>query len=91
MFNMFVMRRDLLDGYCRWLFYILSEVERRTDISHYDPVEARIYGYLSELLLDIWLETNSVPYKEVQVRFMERQNWVKKGGAFLKRKCLGHK
>ena len=91
MFNMFVMRRDLLDGYCRWLFHILSEVERRTDISHYDPVEARIYGYLSELLLDIWLETNSVPYKEVQVRFMERQNWVKKGGAFLKRQCLGHK
>lgn len=86
MFNMLVMRRDLLDGYCRWLFHILSEVERRTDISHYDPVEARIYGYLSELLLDVWLETNNIPYAEVQVRFMERQNWVKKGGIFLKRK-----
>ena len=91
MFNMLVMRRDLLDRYCRWLFHLLGEVEQRTDISRYDPVEARIYGYLSELLLDVWLEANNITYAEVQVRFMERQNWVKKIALFIKRKYFGHK
>ena len=86
MFNMFVMRRDLYDQYCAWLFAILGELERRVDISSYTPYEARIYGFVSELLLDVWLEHNHVPYVEQNVSFMEPQNWLKKGANFLLRK-----
>ncbi len=86
MFNMFVMRRDLYDQYCEWMFTILGELEKRVDISHYDVYESRIYGFVSEILLDVWLEKNEIPYKEQNVSFMEPQNWVKKGGAFLLRK-----
>ena len=51
--------------------------------------EARIYGFVSEILLDVWLEANNINYKEQNVSFMEPQNWIKKGGLFLKRKLFG--
>lgn len=86
MFNMFVMRKDYFDEYCKWLFTILFELEKRIDISTYTVMEARVFGFISELLLDVWLETKQLNYKEVNVSFMEKQNWLKKGGLFLKRK-----
>ena len=86
MFNMFVMRRDYFDAYCEWLFDVLGELELRADVSRYNAVEARLYGYISELLLDVWLEKNGLKYHEQNVAFLEPQNWVKKGGKFLLRK-----
>ena len=89
MFNMFVMRRDLFDAYCRWLFDILFELEKRLDISSFDAYNRRVFGFVGERLLDVWLEKNQIPYKEQNVSFMEPQNWIKKGGLFLKRKFFG--
>lgn len=89
MFNMFVMRKDYFDEYCEWLFTILFELEKRIDISSYTVMEARVFGFISELLLDVWLETKQVKFKEVNVSFMEKQNWLKKGTLFLKRKIIG--
>ena len=89
MFNMFVMRRDLFDAYCRWLFSILFELEKRLDISSFDAYNARFLGFVSERLLDVWLEKNKIAYKEQNVSFMEPQNWFRKGGLFLKRKIFG--
>ena len=89
MFNMFVMRRDLFDAYCQWMFAVLFELENRLDISSFDAYNARVFGFVSERLLDVWLEKNQVAYKEQNVSFMESQNWIKKGGLFLKRKFFG--
>lgn len=85
-FNMFVMRRDYFNAYCEWLFDILFQVEKRIDLSGYSPSEARVFGYLGERLLDVWIETNHVRYAELGVVFMEKQDWVKKGMGFLQRK-----
>ncbi len=90
-YNMFIMKKDIFDGYCQWLFDILFEVERRVDISGYSAYDKRVFGFVSERLLDVYLEANGIPYKEVPVMFMEKQNWLKKGGAFLKRKFVGRK
>lgn len=86
MFNMFVMRKDLYDAYCQWMFDILFKIEDRVDISSYSAYEARIFGFVSELMLDIWLEKNGIPYREQNVSFLEKQNWVRKGGLFVARK-----
>ena len=85
-FNMFVMRRDKLDAWCAWLFPVLFEVERRLDITDYDPYNARVFGFLAERLLDVWIETNRVPYTEIPVLNTESQHWFRKGTAFIKRK-----
>lgn len=83
MFNMFVMRKDYFDAYCEWLFAILFELEKRIP----NP-EPRLFGFLSERLLDVWLESNKLAYKEIPVAFMEKQDWVKKGVNFIIRKVL---
>ena len=89
MFNMFVMRRDLFQEYCQWLFGILFELEERLDISEFDAYNSRVFGFVSERLLDVWLEKNRISYYEQNVSFLEPQNWIKKGGLFLKRKVFG--
>ncbi len=85
-FNMFVMRRDILDAYCTWLFDVLAEAEKRIDADRYDAYNGRVYGFLAERLLDVWMETNHIAYTELPVVFLENQHWLKKGTAFLSRK-----
>ena len=87
-FNMFVMRRDLADTYCDWLFNVLFELEARLDISTYSPNDARVFGFVAERLIDTWIDTNEIKYVEMPVAFMEKQNWLIKGSKFLKRKFL---
>lgn len=53
-YNMFLMRWDMFDEYCNWLFSLLHEVEKVTDISHYNPIQSRIYGYMAERLFNVW-------------------------------------
>ena len=53
--NMFVMSKKQADVYCNWLFSVLNYVEQHTDISGYDPVQKRLYGYLGERLLHVWV------------------------------------
>lgn len=85
-FNMFIMKKEVFDSYCEWLFSILFELENRLDISQYSTNDARVFGFVGERLLDVWIQTNHIHYKEIPYVFMEKQNWIKKGGAFLKRK-----
>ena len=88
-FNMLLMKRDILDRYCTWLFDILFRLEAELDISQYSPKDRRVFGYVSERLLDVWLEANQISYQELPVVNLERQNWLKKGGMFLLRKLCG--
>lgn len=88
-FNMMIMRREMLNDYCTWLFDILFELEKRLDISTYSTNDKRVFGFVSERLLDVWLDTNHLEYLELPVVNMESQHWLKKGTAFLKRKFIG--
>ena len=85
-FNMFIMKYELFDEYCNWLFSILFELEKRLDISEYSDYDARVFGFVSERLLDVWLNTKGYPYIDIPYIFMENQNWITKGLKFLKRK-----
>lgn len=85
-FNMFVMKQDIFRQYATWLFSILFELEQTLDTSGYSPYNQRIFGFISERLLDVFIEKNELHYKELPVLFMENEHWIKKGTAFLKRK-----
>ena len=87
--NMFVMKKEKFDEYCQWLFDILFELEKRIDISNYNQYEARVFGFLSERLFNVWLERQELDCCEVPVVFLEKQNWGKKIYEFLKRKFRG--
>lgn len=86
MFNMFIMKKELADEYCDWLFSILDKLEGKIDAEKYDSYQARLYGRVSELLLDVWLEHKKLKYKEISCMHMERINWLDKGIKFLNAK-----
>lgn len=85
-FNMFIMKKELADEYCAWLFDILFELEKRLDISDYSDNDKRVFGFVAERLLDVWLETNNIKYKDIPYIFLEKQNWLAKGFNFVLRK-----
>ena len=90
-FNMLIMRRDILDAYCKWLFDVLFKLESCLDISQYSSVDRRVFGYVGERLLDVWIEANHIAYSELPVVNMENQHWLIKGSRFLIRKFKGGK
>lgn len=91
MFNMFIMRKDLFNNYCNWLFDILFEVEKRIDVSKLSTFDARLFGRLSELLLDVYIYKNEIKFKEIPLIYTEKINWSKKIKSFLKAKFMGKK
>ena len=52
----------------------------------YSDNDKRVFGFVSERLLDAWLTTNNIHYEELDLVYMEHQNWLHKGFSFLRRK-----
>ena len=90
-FNRFIGRKDIVKGYLDWLFAILLKLEKEIDLSSYSEYDQRVFGFVSERLLDVYIEANHLTFTEQKYDFMEHQNWIKKGFAFLKRHFTGKK
>ncbi len=65
--NMFIMNWKDFEAYCTWLFDILFEVEKRVDVSGYRGNQRRMFGYMSEIILSVWLYKNNIKTKELNV------------------------
>ncbi len=85
-FNMLVMRREMLHHYCAWLFTILFALEKCLDVSKYTAYDSRVFGFVGERLLDVWLEKNEILYKELPIINLESQHWPRKIVRFFQRK-----
>ena len=68
--NMFIARKEIFDEYYKWLFDILFELEKRTDISNYDDYNKRLFGFMSERLFNVWL----LKHKELKLQKMPVYN-----------------
>lgn len=95
MFNMFIMKKKLMDQYCAWLFDILFELEEQIDIEMLSPFQGRLYGRISEIIFNTWLiqqvEMNKYKVKTIDYLYMEPINMKKKIEAFLKAKFFHKK
>lgn len=91
MFNMLVMKKEHFNAYCEWLFDILFELEKKTENYEYDSFHARFFGRVSELLLDVFINTNGIKYVEYPFIYTEKVNIFKKGVSFLMAKFFGKK
>ncbi|CAH1705392.1 Capsular biosynthesis protein [Lactobacillus delbrueckii subsp. delbrueckii] len=102
MFNMMIMRRDLLNDYCSWLFNILFELERRVnagqvqDSQNLSPFQGRFYGRISEIIFNVWLQHqirigNVKHIKQIKCITLGKIAWRKKLISFLEAKFLGKK
>ncbi|OON96066.1 MAG: hypothetical protein ATN31_10215 [Candidatus Epulonipiscioides saccharophilum] len=52
--QLYVMKKDLFNDYCKWSFKILDELEKRIDFSDYSIEGLKILYYISERLLGIY-------------------------------------
>ena len=91
MFNMYIMKKEISDKYCEWLFDILFELEEQFKDAEYDGFHSRFYGRVSELLLDVYINTNGLKYVETPLVYTEKIDWYRKITGFLKAKFLGKK
>lgn len=85
-FNMMIMKKELLDQYCQWLFDILFRLESILNTTTYSKNDQRVFGFVGERLLDVWLETNQLQFRNIPYVFLENQNWLIKSGKFMMRK-----
>lgn len=53
--NMFIMNWKDFDCYCNWLFSILTKAETVIDINNYSTYQRRVFGFLAERLLNVWV------------------------------------
>lgn len=56
--NLFVAPRALFCAYCEWLFDIFSAMENRVNTNSMDDYHKRLFGFLSEQLLMVWIRHN---------------------------------
>ena len=62
--NMLIASKEKVNTYSKWLFDILFEVEKHLDMTGYDEYNQRVYGFIAERLLRVWiLHNNYKPYE----------------------------
>ena len=74
-YNMAVMPRALLERYCGWLFPLLFELERRIDLSGRSEREGRVFGFLAERLLNVFVRTERLRVRRRPVYVMGEKNY----------------
>ena len=63
-YNMFITHWEHFNDYSEWLFDILFEVERRVPPID-DPIQSRIYGYMSERLINVFCDHHHLRIKHI--------------------------
>lgn len=65
--NMMFCKKKIFDEYAKWLFSLIERYEEVVDISGYSVDQARIFGFLTERLLNVWIIKNEINIKELPV------------------------
>lgn len=74
--NMFIMKKNIFNEYCSWLFDILQKVETKIDYNDRDSYQKRVFGFLSERMLNIFIQyqidsNTNLKIKTVNTLFIE--------------------
>lgn len=83
--NMFILKWSDFDKYCTWLFGILGEVEKKINIEHYSGYQKRIFGFMGERLLNVFLCAENIKIKKYPLIFFSNEEDEKI--SYLWQKC----
>lgn len=70
--NMFVLNDEYFQAFMKWLFAVLFEFEKRTNINEYQGYQQRIFGFLGERLLTVWFHHHKLKVKELPVVYFKK-------------------
>ena len=63
----------MFDDYAAWLFSIFDLASEQIDVSTYDDYHKRVYGFLSEQLLYVWVRYRNLTYYEAPIGFTQEK------------------
>ena len=72
--NLMIAGSSIVKAYASWLFEIFFEVEKHMDISAYDDYDKRVYGFIAERLLMVWLRHNRMKVYECTVGLLGQKS-----------------
>ncbi len=74
-YNMMIMKKDLYQKYCEMLFSVLADVESRINISDRSDYQKRVFGFLSERMLNFFVQhmkdTQNIKIIELDAVFLK--------------------
>lgn len=65
--NIMVAKKSLFDEYAQWLFDIFFELQNRIDLTFEDDYHKRVFGFISEFLLYVWVTVKGLKAYECRV------------------------
>jgi hypothetical protein len=73
-YNMFLTTWEIFNEFSSWLFVILAEMEKKTDISLYNHRQYRVFGYMAERLLNVFVYKKQLRVKYYPIYWMLSEN-----------------
>lgn len=73
--NMAIMRKEILDEYCTWLFQSLFKIESRISFEKRSSYQNRVIGFLGERMLHVWIELNKDRFNIKRIKTASIMNY----------------
>lgn len=77
-YNMFIMKKEMFDSYCNWIFDVLDKVDSKIDITHRTSYQKRYLGFLAERLFTIYVVHNNLHCYHSSITYSSKRLYSKK-------------
>lgn len=89
LYCMFIMKYEDFERYCEWLFAVLSEVEPLIPFQYYDAYQKRVFAFMAERLLNVYVIKNGLKPEYSSIYFYGEKKtsgniFVMLGGYFFR-------
>lgn len=76
-YNMIITYQNIMNEYNKWLFDILFLLDQKISLKNYTDYNKRMWGFLSERLINVWLHHQQIRIIEYPVMFVGKKKIVK--------------
>lgn len=76
-YNMIITTKNIMDKYNSWLFDILFTLEKQIDLNNYTDYNQRMWGFVAERLINVWIHHQKIKVAEYPVKFIGHKKIAK--------------